>query len=125
MYSNDSFFSLSTLGSVGLAILSLLLVLGLGWLCWRVMRGRSILTRIAIALVAFVAFVWLSPQIYYTYYMLLFEGLPVQWVGHWPDVSVLIETVTFQGRATLSDHSKGVLFWALVSLALAPRVLRR
>jgi len=125
MYQEDSFFSLSTAGSVGLAILSSVLALGLLWCAWRLMRGRDVVVRLLIAAGLFVGFVWLSPQIYYTYYGFLFDGLPVQWVGRLPSVAELFDTVRFGGRATLSAHSKAVLFWALVILALGRHGLRR
>jgi hypothetical protein len=125
MYRSDSFFSLSPLGSIGLAALSAVLALGLLAGLWRAARGRGMILRLGLVGVMFVSFVWLSPQIYYAYYMVIFDDLPVQWVGRFPDVQTLWQTVSFTGRATLSAHSQGVLFWLMVILASVPRGQRR
>ncbi|MEM8658818.1 MAG: hypothetical protein AAGF22_12060, partial [Pseudomonadota bacterium] len=62
-----------------------------------------------------------SPQIYYEYYRLVLDGLPAQWVIRLPDPAWLLRLVTFQDRATLSDHGKGLLFWLLVLFAVRSR----
>ncbi len=104
------------------AVLSVALL----WLTYRLTRRRSPLIRVAIAAVLFALFIWLSPQIYYTYYLQIFDGLPVQWVIKWPDPGRLIRLITFQSQVSLSDHGKGALFWAMALLGLAaPRLTRR
>ena len=125
MYHEDSFFSLSTLGSVGLAVLSLVLALLVLGVAWRLMRARGWAVRLGIAVGLFVVFVWLSPQVYYTYYGFLFDDLPRQWVARFPTAVELFDTIRFGGRATLSAHSKAVLFWALVILATVRHVRHR
>lgn len=126
MYEQDSLFTLSPAAQAGVLAITLTLSVALLWLTYRLARRRALLIRLATAAVLFALFVWLSPQIYYTYYLQIFDGLPVQWVVKWPDPGRLIRLITFQDQVSLSDHGKGVLFWAmtLVSLA-APRLTWR
>jgi len=119
MYDADSFHTLTVPGRVGLVILSITLSGALLWAGWRLMAGHSFALRIALALGLFFAFVWLSPQVYYTYYMTLFEGLPWQSViKQPPGVERLLRLLGFQGPQTLSAHSQGVLGWGLIALAV-------
>ena len=78
--------------------------------------------RLALAALIYWGFVWLSPQIYYTYYMMIFEGLPLQWVVRQPpalgDIGRLL---TFRGPATMSAHGLGILGWSMSGVALAVR----
>jgi hypothetical protein len=81
--------------------------------------------RVAIAVTLFSLFVWLSPQAYYEYYQLILTGLPRQWViGQPPTFDELLSLVTFTGPQTISDHSKGGLFWGLIWLSwwIKPKV---
>lgn len=122
MYEGDSFFTLSVWGQVGLTVLSLVLaaVMIVGVL-WGV-RGRPRVIGIPAALVAFWLFVWLSPQVYYQYYRLIFDGLPAQWVvwpPRWP--AEAFDLLLFQGPANLSAHGQGVLGWAMIACATLGR----
>ena len=89
MYAGDSFFTLSPLGQVGLIGLSLclsgLVLFALHLLC----RDRAWTARLAIALLGVWAFEWLSPQVYYVYYMALFD-LPLQVVVQTPPTAGFI-----------------------------------
>ena len=99
-------------------MVSLVLTLLTLGLVWRLMRGQPWFVRFAIAVALFIAFVWLSPQVYYTYYLMLFEGLPWQVVvKSLPDPLRLLKLITFSGPASLSAHSQGVLGWALLTMA--------
>ncbi len=92
------------------------------WAARRVMRRNSVLGRLATALVAFALFVWLSPQVYYAYYLMIFDGLPLQWVIGWPALRDVVDLATFTGPANMSAHSQGLLFWVLIGLAIrAPK----
>ena len=122
MYNQDSFFDLTPWGQAGLATISLVLFAAMMAVTWSVVRGRPVGVRLAGALVAFWLFVWVSPQVYYTYYRMIIPDLPLQWVI-WPpaapqDAAALM---TFQGPHSLSAHSQGLLGWALVVLALVAR----
>ncbi len=100
-------------------MLSALLCLFMLWATRRVTRGRKWWLRLGAAVVLFVLFVWLSPQVYYTYYGFLFEDLPRQLViGDPPGPGRLAQLMTFSWRANLSAHSQGLLGWAMILTAL-------
>lgn len=121
MYAEDSFYTLSRLGQIGLAVLSLILFVAIVIIVYRLTRNMPFFVRPLIALAAFWAFVWLSPQIYYLYYLTLFDGLPLQNVIQPPpSLMKILKLVIFQNDATLSAHSQGGLAWALVATALWP-----
>jgi hypothetical protein len=74
MYDQDSFFTLGVLGQLGLLAISVSMLI---ITTWAVMRIRAFwFTKLVIALIGFYLFVWLSPQIYYTYYLFIFDGSP-------------------------------------------------
>jgi hypothetical protein len=123
MYTRDSFFTLSYLGQIGLAILSFMLAVCFLLLATRIARKFSSPVRLLISIAFFVLFVWLTPQVYYTYYYFLIEGLPLQWVVNAPPTPVdLGQLLTFTGPSNLSAHSKGALGWLMLILPqVAPR----
>ncbi|MEL6750836.1 MAG: hypothetical protein AAFO70_02000 [Pseudomonadota bacterium] len=124
-YEGDSFFTLTLPGQVGLAFLSLCLAAGWLWATWRLTRGHYAWVRLGIAAVAFALFDWLSPQIYYTYYMALL-GVPAQIIiGPPPLPDELGRLLTFSVRANLSFHSRGFLGWALLLMAAYPSRRKR
>lgn len=115
MYEGDSFFTLSVGGRIGLTILSTLLAVALIAVC-QIVRRRTNSTFIGVfvSLTMFWLFVWLSPQIYYSYYRLIFDDLPAQMVIKLPPrPERIVNLLTFQVRLTLSGHSAGVLGWLL------------
>jgi len=124
-YAQDSFFTLGLAERFGLLCLSLLLFLILIALGWMLMRTRPVAVRIAIAIVVFALFIWLSPQVYYTYYRMIFDGLPAQLVIGSPPFAEMLKAARFSGPSNLSAHSQGALFWALIVMALAARGLNR
>ena len=78
MYQNDSFFTLSIPGQIGLAVLTIVLSLVMLLLAYRLGRGRAAWVKVLISVGLFVGFVWLSPQAYYTYYRTIIPSLPLQ-----------------------------------------------
>lgn len=117
-YVGDSFHTLSRGEQLGLVGLSVFLG---GWMIALVCR----LTGPVRAMVLFWAFVWLSPQVYYTYYLTIFDGLPWQIViRDPPGPTTILHLLTFRGE-TLSDHGKGLLGWGLIGLALWRRTAQR
>lgn len=119
MYEGDSFLTLGQVGRVGLLMLSGALALGLAWLVRRLGRGRSRALRAGLALSAFWIFLWCSPQIYYVYYMTLFDGLPWQNVVKTPPgLCNVLSLLTFTDTASLSNHGKGLMGWGLIAVAL-------
>ncbi|WP_298916383.1 hypothetical protein [uncultured Roseobacter sp.] len=122
LYGQDSFFTLSTVGQIGLAAVSAFLSFVMIWGASRLARHRAWVWRCALALVAFWLFVWLSPQIYYFYYLILFDGLPVQWIVKTaPGPMHLLRLLTFTSDANLSHHSQGALGWMMIIAALWPQ----
>ncbi|MEL6503283.1 MAG: hypothetical protein AAFO61_11040 [Pseudomonadota bacterium] len=121
IYGEDSFLTLT--GPERATILALGVIMA--WLClwWSTRMGRGLIVpaRLAIALFVFALFVWLSPQVYYTFYMRFFS-LPLQPVIGWPPSPAhYAEILTFTGRANLSAHSQGVLGWLLILASLLNR----
>ena len=122
MYEGDSFFTLGVAGQIGLLIVSVAmaaLTLGITRL---LTFHRPYVLRPFIWGVVFISFIWLSPQGYYTYYRLIFDGLPAQSVIQAPPrPEALLAYLTFRGDATLSAHSIGVLGWLMLGVAMIPR----
>ncbi|MEL6479339.1 MAG: hypothetical protein AAFR17_18580 [Pseudomonadota bacterium] len=116
VYRGDSFFTLSALGQVGLAGVSLVLA------ALMLLASRRLAERGWPALLVpglFWLFEWLSPQVYYLYYQSIFEGLPWQIVvGPMPLPGDIVALMTFSGPATLSAHGRGVLYWAMAAMAV-------
>ena len=130
MYAEDSFFTLSMAGRIGLVFLSTALTAAVFLLTGLALRYarrlpaiKRVLAGVGVVTGLFWVFVWLSPQVYYLYYQVIFDGLPWQIVvGKPPGLGGLIDLLTFTAGETLSDHSKGVLGWVL-ALYAAARVL--
>ncbi len=123
MYSQDSFFTLSVPGQIGLLALSILLMVVMLFLACTLFQARPRAFRLGFGLLLFWLFVWISPQIYYQYYRFLFDGLPQQWVI-WPPVTLerIAELLLFKAQPSLSAHAQGALGWAIL---LAASVKRR
>ncbi len=118
MYAEDSFYTLSQNARLGLLALSAILTLGVVAIACVTMRGRRGSVRVALVVMLFSLFVWISPQAYYEYYQLVLTGLPRQWViGQPPPFDELLSLVTFTGQQTISAHSLGAVFWGLIWLA--------
>lgn len=118
MYAEDSFFTLTLPGQIGLALLSCGLALFTIAVCWKLSANRLVWARLIIGLALFAGFIWLAPQIYYTYYIFILDDLPWQVVVGWPPSPLeLLKIVTFQERTNLSFHAQGFLGWLLIAVA--------
>ena len=115
MYQQDSFFDLSQWERVGLVCISAMLAILFLFASYRLLRNKPILIRLSGALMLFWVFVWVSPQIYYTYYRMIIPDLPLQWVI-WPPASPVdaLRMMVFSGPQNLSAHSQGILGWVLL-----------
>ena len=124
MYDQDSFFTLGVLGQLGLLAISVSMLI---ITTWAVMRIRAIwFTKLVIALIGFYLFVWLSPQIYYTYYLFIFDGLPFQNVIRRPPTpGAIFHLMTFTSHHCLSAHGLGILSWGLIIAGQLPDLLRK
>jgi len=119
MYGGDSFHTLTVIARIGLVVLSVTLSCAALYLAYRLMRHRPLVVRLVIGSLVFFSFVWLSPQIHYSYYLLVFDGLPLQNVIKAPPTPVdIFDLLTFRERTTLSAHSKSLLGWGLLALSL-------
>lgn len=115
MYTQDSFFTLSAAGQIGLGLLSVALAVALIWGCWRITRRMRRLLSLAVAVLVLWLFIWLSPQVYYGYYLLIFDGLPLQIVVQEPPSPLrLLRVLFFADRGTLSAHGQGILGWLTI-----------
>ena len=122
MYEGDSFFTLSTAGQVGLILLSVTLAAAAFRLSSALIllwRWHETLGRYSGAVIAAVAvfwlFAWLSPQVYYTYYLFLIDGL--EWksvIGSPPGPLQFFELMTFRGIDSMAAHALGALGWVLI-----------
>ena len=121
-YAGDSFFTLTQGGQAGLVLLSAVLCVLMLWVTRHMTSGRPWWARLLFAVLAFMVFVWLSPQIYYTYYGFLFDDLPGQWViKSKPSDAPWIAQLLFSGHPTLANHGLGLLGWAMIAVALLPK----
>lgn len=118
MYENDSFLTLSVAERIGLVCVTLLLSAALIWLFWVAIKRVNIWIRPLLALVFLYVFIWLSPQIYYLYYLVIFDFLDLKNVIHPPfNPLILANLLTFTESGKLADHGKGVLGWILIALS--------
>ncbi len=126
MYDGDTFFSLTMTARVGLVLLSAGLaaltaaaLIKIGYrLAWPV---RPLLAPVFLWL-----FVWLSPQAFYLYYMVVVDQLPLQNVVQAPPgPGEILRILSFAGEASLAHHAQGLLGWGLIVLAcLGERAIR-
>lgn len=115
MYLQDSFFDLSPWGRVGLIVLSTCLFFFTVFTTKLVLNNKPVWLCILGSLGIFVLFVCLSPQVYYMYYRILIDGLPLQWVIKPMEAPMAaLKYITFQGPENLSAHSQGLLGWFLI-----------
>ncbi len=121
MYAGDSFFSLTMTGRVGLTVLSLVLAALTLSVFVKIACHLSRPARLMLALLVLWVFVWLSPQIYYLYYLVLIDGLPLQNVVQMPPGPTdIMRLLGFGGKASLAHHSQGLMGWMLILISLLP-----
>jgi len=115
MYLQDSFFDLSPWGRVGLIVISACLFFFTALITRLVLGNKSAWLCILGSSGLFVLFVCLSPQVYYMYYRILIDDLPLQWVIKPMEAPMAaLKYITFQGPENLSAHSQGLLGWFLI-----------
>ena len=119
MYEGDSFFSLTLAGQVGLISVSAGLALLTIWAFVTCARHLPLVARLLLALCLFWLFVWLSPQVYYLYFMVLTGALPLQVVVHLPPrPDTIVKLLGFAGNASLALHAQGLFGWLLIAVSL-------
>ena len=121
MYRDDSFFTLGIAEAAGLLALTAALAYCMLKLTLRMCRRGKLWQRLAWAAGLFWGFLWVSPQIYYLFYQLIFQGLPVQLVIDWPPgAETVLRRLAFAGPATVAAHAQAVLGWAMLAAAVRP-----
>ncbi len=129
----DSFFTLSPMGSAGLALLSLAFFALLFWVLGLkskymsdrfegtadMQRAMSIMLDVALGWLFYLLLHRLSPQLYYLYYMTLFDGLPLKWVISADDELLRLGATIFPGpKERLADFLACTGFWAVLPYTL-------
>ncbi len=119
MYDGDTFFSLTMAARVGLVFLSMGLAALTAAAFIKITCRLAWLLRLFLALVFFWVFVWLGPQVFYLYYMTLFDDLVLHNVVQLPPGPLqIMHLLSFTGKANLSQHAAGLLGWGLIVLAI-------
>jgi hypothetical protein len=119
MYDGDTFFSLTMAARFGLVCLSMGLAALTAAAFIKVTCRMFWPLRLLLAPAFLWVFVWLSPQAFYLYYMMLFDYLPLQNVVQSPPRPwQIVHLLGFSGKAALSHHATGVLGWGLIVLAI-------
>ena len=126
MYLEDSFFTLTIPGQLGLLLVSVALSALTIFVCWKLTKKRPLSIRMTVGLGLFYAFVWLAPQIYYFYYIFLL-GVPWQIVLQLPPSPLSVaKLLSFSDIGDLSHHSRGLLGWVTLIIAMAsPYLFKR
>ena len=118
MYDSDSFFSLTMAARIGLVFLSFGLAALTAAAFIKITCRLAWPLRLLLAPVFLWIFVWLSPQVFYLYYMALFDHLPLHNVVQSPPrPSQIMHLLSFAGKASLSQHAAGLFGWGLIVLA--------
>lgn len=119
MYDGDSFYTLSMIGRAGLVLLSGLLAVALVWLFVKTTKQFNLILKLVFSIIFLWFFVWLSPQVYYAYYVFIFDTLEFKNVIKPPPTpKELLSLLSFSDRANFSNHSKGLLGWILIGISL-------
>lgn len=127
-YPNDSFYTLSVPGAMGLALITttlLLLILLASWFTthfWAkqsvgysvLFKGCFFLLNTLLIIVAYQFFLVIAPQIFYTYYQFIFSDLPVQWVIKPITVDKLLERFSLHPDGSIADHLASFTLWVLI-----------
>jgi len=119
MYDGDTFFSLTMAARFGLVLLSMGLAALTAVAFIKITCRMFWPLRLLLAPAFLWVFVWLSPQVFYLYYMIVFDHLPLQNVLQSPpQPSQIVHLLGFSGKAALSHHAAGLLGWGLIIFAI-------
>lgn len=123
MYSEDTFLHLTVPGCIGLIYISLFLSAFTVGIYWKISIRFELPIKLLLALVFTWMFIWISPQAYYFYYIQIISDLPLQNVIQTsPSFSEVSNTIAFSGQSNLSNHGKGIVFWAMMLIALKDNI---
>ncbi len=127
-YPNDSFYTLSVPGAIGLALITttlLLLILIASWFNTNIWIKRCeaysvffksffVLLNMLLVIAVYQLFLVIAPQIFYTYYQFIFLDLPVQWVIKPITVDKLLERFYLRLDGSIADHLASFTLWVLI-----------
>ncbi|MEJ6397101.1 hypothetical protein [Yoonia sp. 208BN28-4] len=124
-YADDSFWTLTTAGRAGVIAIT---VSGLALVLWIAQKltptfaklpflAAAILHSVA-ALAIFAVIYGVSPQVFYSFYQIIFPDLPAQWViSPATALSRLGDAIDLITAPNLSDDIAGLTFWTLIPFA--------
>jgi len=128
-YPGDSIHTLSSIATAGLLTLTgamIALLLSVSWVTTSALIGRArnhawrkqliyYISDVVLTLAVYAVSLNLIPQVYYTYYRLVFTGLPSQSVIKWLSPEQLYALSAIQPGASLADHIAGITGWVLLT----------
>lgn len=130
-YPGDSFFTLTMPGRTGLVVLTGLMMVLFYSLSERKSRwlqkwhgkssvGKSIIPALDVLLIllALVTALTVVPQFYYSYYLILFDGLPQQWVIKPLSIASVWHSLSVPREGNMALHSTGLYSWLLIIVAI-------
>ncbi len=125
-YANDSLWTLGLGGRIGVVAISsfgLMAVFSVIAMksnrLARLPQPAAIPLDIVAGLLVYCIAFWLSPQLFYSFYQLIFPDLPAQIVIKSPiDLDRLRDIIIPKHGGSLSDHLAGVGFWAVIPFTL-------
>ena len=127
-YEGDSFYTLGRIERTGLMALTLflsgILLIVRAYKSHYLHRFRGLIAHATLvfpvldlcaAFSLFYLFVWLSPQVYYLYYFIIFNDLPLQLViKEGPEILQIVKLLTMNDQPVLSLHGQGLLGRSLI-----------
>ena len=138
-YPGDSFYTLTKSAAVGLVILVTVLIgcvllvfyrLTKSWILKSTnstlaVKGLYCLINIVIVAVVYLLFLTAAPQVFYTYYQIIFPDLPVQSVIKPIPLAKMLELITISKNASMADHLAGFTFCVLITNTLLQWLLKK
>ena len=106
---------------LALVALSIAIIVTAAWLVF--FLGKRVgFFLIPVVAVTYWVLISVAPQIYYLYYIAIFDGLPWQWVVQAVPLRRLVDLALFQTRANLSELCQGLGFWVLLVSGIVGRL---
>ena len=122
-YPGDSYWTLGLWGRAGVLAISLIAITFFYAALWMLFRRLAPMPRAfaitGVGVVGFVLLHALMPQVFYSFYRLLFPDLPQQWViTGLPDPARLRAIASIRTGGSLSDHLSATALWGIVPFAV-------
>ncbi len=132
-YTDDSLWTLGWGGRIGVVAISVIGLVGIfaalalkSRAFGRFSPWMAIPLDILAGLLIYLGVLWLSPQVYYTFYQMIFTDLPVQIVIKSPvDPDRLHQILIPVKGGSLADHLASIGFWAVLPFTIWQHANRR